>query len=166
MGSCLEAAPLFCLGDTLARGTVSQAPGWHHLTRLVIFNEYEIGNGPWTECPNTIKLSKRANMYLPKVYERFKTQFPDVFNNYKQLGIATRQVGPLDEKIQDLIKLGIAMGANSRGGVMSSTRKAISAGASEDEVRHAVLLTLTTTGFPNMISAMRWVDEVLNSPES
>ena len=105
-------------------------------------------------------------MYLPKVYEQFKTQFPEVFNDYKQLGIATRQAGPLDEKTQDLIKLGIAMGTNSRGGVMSHTRKAIAAGASEDEVRHAVLLALTTTGFPNMISAMRWVDEVLNSPES
>jgi alkylhydroperoxidase/carboxymuconolactone decarboxylase family protein YurZ len=53
------------------------------------------------------------------------------------------------------------MGANSRGAVMSSTRKALEAGASAEEISHTVLLALTTTGFPNMIAAMGWVDEVL-----
>ena len=67
----------------------------------------------------------------------------------------------LDEKTQDLIKLGIAIGVNSKGGVMSHTRKALTAGATNEEIRHTVLLALTTTGFPNMIAAMGWVDSVL-----
>ena len=100
-------------------------------------------------------------MYLPKIYERFQEEFPEVFKDYNQLGVSTREAGPLDEKTQNLVKLGIAVGANSRGGVMSHTRKARSAGASPEEILHAVLLALTTTGFPNMIAAMRWVDEVL-----
>lgn len=100
-------------------------------------------------------------MYLPKVYERFTQRFPEVFNNYEQLGVACREAGPLDEKTQDLIKLGIAIGANSRGGVMSHTRKAIAAGASSEEILQTVLLALTTTGFPNMIAAISWVDSVL-----
>jgi alkylhydroperoxidase/carboxymuconolactone decarboxylase family protein YurZ len=102
-----------------------------------------------------------ATMYLPKVYEKFKDQFPDVFDNYKQLGIATRKAGPLDQKTQDLIKLGIAVGANSRGGVMSNIRKAKAAGAGDDEIYQTILLGLTTAGFPNMIAALTWAEEVL-----
>lgn len=104
-------------------------------------------------------------MYLPKPYKQFQDHFPEVFNTYEQLGIATREAGPLDEKLQNMVKLGIAMGANSRGGVMSSTRKAIAAGATADEVRHAVLLGITTTGFPNMIAAMSWVEEVVSGDD-
>ena len=100
-------------------------------------------------------------MYLPKVYEKFTGKFPDVFKDYKQLGQTCRAAGPLDRKSQDLIKLGIAIGANSRGAVMSSTRKALESGATKDEIAHAVLLALTTTGFPNMIAALQWVDSVL-----
>ncbi|HIJ54648.1 MAG TPA: carboxymuconolactone decarboxylase family protein [Deltaproteobacteria bacterium] len=100
-------------------------------------------------------------MYLPKVYEKFSERFPEVFKNYEQLGVACREAGPLDEKTQDLIKLGIAIGVNSKGGVMSHTRKALAAGASSDEIVHTVMLALTTTGFPNMIAAMGWVDSVL-----
>ena len=99
-------------------------------------------------------------MYLPKIYENFQNQFPQVFTDYKQLGIATRQAGPLDEKSQDLVKLGIAIGANSRGAVMSDTRKARAAGATAEEIKHAVLLALTTTGFPNTMAAMAWIEEV------
>ena len=100
-------------------------------------------------------------MYLPKVYEKFTGKFPDVFKDYKQLGQTCRAAGPLDQKCQDLIKLGIAIGANSRGAVMSSTRKALESGATKEEIVHAVLLSLTTTGFPNMIAALQWVDSVL-----
>ena len=101
-------------------------------------------------------------MYLPKIYEKFSGKFPEVFKDFKQLGQTCREAGPLDQKSQDLIKLGIAIGANSRGGVMSSTRKARDAGAAPEEIYQAVMLALTTTGFPNMIAALGWVDEVLS----
>lgn len=100
-------------------------------------------------------------MYLPKVYEKFQNMFPGVFKDYEKLGVSTREAGPLDEKTQNLIKLGIAVGSNSRGAVMSHTRKALAVGATAEEIYHAVLLALTTTGFPNMIAALRWVEEVL-----
>ncbi len=100
-------------------------------------------------------------MYLPKTYERFVNDFPEVFKDFKQLGISCRDAGPLDPKTQDLIKLGIAVGTNSRGGVMSHTRKALASGAAPEEIKHVVLLSLTTSGFPNMIAALVWVDEVL-----
>lgn len=100
-------------------------------------------------------------MYLPKTYEDFIKKYPNVLEYYQQLGKSCREEGPLDEKCQDLVKLGIAIGANSRGAVMSSVRKALASGATSEEIKHAVLLSLTTTGFPNMIAALNWVDEVL-----
>jgi len=105
-------------------------------------------------------------MYLPKIYEKFSDKFPDIFKDFQQLGKTCRESGPLDKKCQDLINLGIAIGANSRGAVRSQSRKALESGATQDEILHAVLLSLTTTGFPKMIAAMGWVDEVFNEVES
>ena len=102
-------------------------------------------------------------MYLPKIYENFTKNFPDVFKDFKQLGISCRDAGPLDPKSQDLIKLGISIGANSRGAIMSNTRKALATGATPEEIMHTVLLSLTTTGFPNMIAALNWTNEVLQT---
>jgi 4-carboxymuconolactone decarboxylase len=101
-------------------------------------------------------------MYLPKIYENFSGKFPEVFDDFKQLGQTCREAGPLDQKCQDLIKLGIAIGANSKGAVMSSTRKTLESGSTPEEIGHAVLLSLTTTGFPNMIAALQWVESVLD----
>ena len=105
-------------------------------------------------------------MYLPDIYKKFSEKFPDIFKHYKDLGVACRNAGPLNEKDQNLVKLGIAIGANSRGGIMSHTRKALSAGATPDEVIQVVLLGLTTTGFPQMMAAMKWVDSVLGEQEA
>jgi alkylhydroperoxidase/carboxymuconolactone decarboxylase family protein YurZ len=100
-------------------------------------------------------------MYLPKIYESFSDKFPEVMDDYQQLGKSCREIGPLEYKYQDLVKLGIAIGANSRGAVMSAVRKGLASGATPEEIMHTVLLSLTTTGFPNMIAAMGWVNEVL-----
>lgn len=105
-------------------------------------------------------------MYLPNVYKKFQESYPTLFNEFKQLGISTRNAGPLDGKTQNLVKLGISVGVNSRGGVMSSTRKALAAGASTKEIEHAVLLAMTTTGFPNMIAALSWVHEVFEETDA
>lgn len=100
-------------------------------------------------------------MYLPKTYENFSEKYPQILNQYQELGKSCRETGPLEDKYQDLIKLGIGIGANSRGAVMSAVRKALASGATSDEIVHAVLLSLTTTGFPNMIAALGWANEVL-----
>lgn len=100
-------------------------------------------------------------MYLPKPYENFSEKYPEIVKQYQALGKSCREAGPLEDKYQDLVKLGIAVGANSRGAVMSAVRKALASGATPDEIIHAVLLSLTTTGFPNMIAALGWADEVL-----
>lgn len=104
-------------------------------------------------------------MYYPKIYESFSEQFPEVMESFSRLGKTCRTSGPLDHKCQDLIKLGIAIGTASRGGVMSHTRKALASGADREEILQVVLLSLTTTGFPNMMAAMGWVAEVLDKTD-
>ncbi|ODU25291.1 MAG: carboxymuconolactone decarboxylase [Verrucomicrobia bacterium SCN 57-15] len=80
---------------------------------------------------------------------------------YEALGEATQQAGPLDAKTRALAKLGIAVGAWREGAVHSHTRRALDAGCSPDEIRHVVLLATTTLGFPSMMAALTWVEDVL-----
>ena len=100
-------------------------------------------------------------MYLPKIYEKFSSKFPEVLKVDQQLGKTCRESGPLEKIYQDLANLGIAIGANSRGAVMSQTRKALESGASQEEIVQGGLLSLTTIGCPIMIAAMGWGNEVL-----
>jgi 4-carboxymuconolactone decarboxylase len=104
---------------------------------------------------------RKPMTYLPKIFQGFSEKYPDVLASYQELAKACRNAGPIDEKTQELIMLGIAVGANSRGGVMSHTRKALDAGISPEEILQVVVLSLTPTGFPNMIAALGWVKEVL-----
>ena len=53
-------------------------------------------------------------MYLPKIYEKFSSKFPEVLKDYQQLGKTCRESGPLEKKYQDLANLGIAIGANGQ----------------------------------------------------
>jgi alkylhydroperoxidase/carboxymuconolactone decarboxylase family protein YurZ len=69
--------------------------------------------------------------------------------------------GPLDDRTRRLVKLGIAVGINSEGAVRSHARRALDEGVSPEELRHAVLLGLTTIGFPEMNAALKWVDTVI-----
>jgi 4-carboxymuconolactone decarboxylase len=100
--------------------------------------------------------------YLPEVYKGFKKHFPEISKSYDKLAISCNEGGPLDEKTREMVKLGIAIGLSSEGAIKSHTRRALAAGGTAEEVRHAVLLSLTTAGFPTTIAAMKWVDEVLD----
>ena len=51
-------------------------------------------------------------MYLPKTFENFSKNYPEIVEHYDKLGSICRNAGPLDNKSQDLIKLGIAIGVN------------------------------------------------------
>jgi 4-carboxymuconolactone decarboxylase len=103
--------------------------------------------------------------YLPDIYKEFQNQFPEVAKAYDELASKCHDWGPLDEKTRRLVKLGVAMGINSEGGVRSHARRALEEAITADELRHVVLLAFTTAGFPSMIAAMKWVDEVIEKYE-
>lgn len=102
-------------------------------------------------------------MELPAAYREFQSAFPDVWQAYDRLGAALHGWGPLDAKDRALVKLGIAVGARLEGAVHSHARQAREAGATPEEIRHVVLLALTTIGFPSMMAARTWVEDVLGT---
>ncbi len=101
-------------------------------------------------------------MAIPKRYKKFKEEFTAVAEAYEKLGDAVHAAGPLDEKTRALIKLAISTGARLEGAVHSHTRKALKAGASAEELRHVVMLSLPTIGLPSMMAALSWVDDILD----
>lgn len=102
---------------------------------------------------------------IPKRYKRIMSEFPQVAEAYENLGEAVHNAGPLDEKTRALIKLAISTGARMEGAVHSHTRKALKAGANREEIRHVALLSTPTIGFPNMMAALSWIDEILDEKE-
>jgi 4-carboxymuconolactone decarboxylase len=100
--------------------------------------------------------------YLPEIYKDFIKNYPEVNKSYDDLGDACHKAGPLDKKTRRLVKLGIAIGMNSEGGVRAQARKALAEGITPEELRHAVLMAFTSAGFPYMIAAYSWVEEVIS----
>ena len=103
--------------------------------------------------------------YLPDIYKEFQQQFNEIARAYDELAVKCHGWGPVDEKTRRLIKLGVAAGLNSEGGVRSHARRALEEGITPDELRHTVLLAFTTAGFPTMIASMKWVNEVIEKYE-
>jgi AhpD family alkylhydroperoxidase len=97
----------------------------------------------------------------PKKFQQFMKKYPQVAEAYNQLGEACHGAGPLDEKTRALIKIGLSIGARMEGAVHSHVRKALDAGVTPEEIRHAVVLAMPTLGLPTMMAAMTWVDDVL-----
>ena len=98
---------------------------------------------------------------LPSAYRAFATDHPGVIQAYEQLSTACLTEGPLDRKHAELVKIGIAVGARLEGAVHSHVRRAREAGATAEEIRHAIRLALTTIGFPSMMASLSWANEVL-----
>ena len=102
-------------------------------------------------------------MYLPEIFKTFLEKHQDIADAYRKVGDLCSQAGPIDLKTQHLIQLGVSIGANSKGAVRSHARRALDAGASGEEVMQAVLLSGSIVGFPAMIAAYGWVQDVLSA---
>jgi alkylhydroperoxidase/carboxymuconolactone decarboxylase family protein YurZ len=100
---------------------------------------------------------------LPERYKRFMQTYPEIGKAYRELGDAVAEAGPLEPKVCALIKLGLSIGSKQEGAARSHVRKALEAGATADEIRHAVLQATTTVGFPAMMAGFSWAEDVLGS---
>jgi len=103
---------------------------------------------------------------LPTIYETFKRDYPRLWKGYDRFGALSHKAGPLNQKTRELVKLALSIGARMEGAVHSHTRKALRAGATPREIRHLVLLGLTTLGFPSTMAAMTWVEDEFNKSDS
>lgn len=98
---------------------------------------------------------------LPKNVESFSASFGDVWKSFQNLGDECHGAGPLDDRERRLVKLGIAAAAQSEGAVHSAVRQAKAAGISPAEIRHVIVLSITTIGFPCAMAAMSWAEDIL-----
>jgi AhpD family alkylhydroperoxidase len=97
----------------------------------------------------------------PKHYLTLKKRYRKVVDAVETLGQAVKLAGPLDEKSAQLIQLAAAAAIRSEGSVHSHVRRALEAGASPEEIRHALVLLTSTIGFPTVAAALAWAADIL-----
>lgn len=106
---------------------------------------------------------KKTAANKPSHYLRIKKRQPDYIAAVEALGEAARTAGPLDAKTLHLVQLAASAAVRSEGATHSHARRALDAGASADEIRHALMAVTATIGFPNVTAALSWVEDVLEA---
>lgn len=101
--------------------------------------------------------------YLPDIYRALRAAHPDVVTAYDHLAVACRDAGPLSARERRWVKLGIAIGMSSEGGVRSHVRRGLDEGIDPDALRHAIVLAIPTAGFPATAAAYEWARDVLDN---
>jgi len=94
-------------------------------------------------------------------YSWLVAKYSTVMEKHQDLGKALREAGPLSEKNTHLIQLAAAAATKSEGAVHSHARRAMEAGAGQDEIYHAIILLTSTIGFPAMAAALSWARDTV-----
>jgi 4-carboxymuconolactone decarboxylase len=97
----------------------------------------------------------------PIRFQEFTKQYSGLATAYENIAEECRRVGPLNERECALVRLGIAAGSHMEGSVHSQVRKSLDIGVQPDEIRHAIILGLTAIGFPRMMAALTWAEDIL-----
>ncbi len=103
---------------------------------------------------------------LPKRFQRFQKEYPEIFSAYETLGDAIHNEGPLSEKERVLVKLAVSAGAKMEGAVHSQVRKALALKITKKEIRQVGLLSIPTIGFPASMAVMSWMDDILDNKKA
>jgi alkylhydroperoxidase/carboxymuconolactone decarboxylase family protein YurZ len=91
---------------------------------------------------------------IHKVFTLFKEEFPEVYAKHEALGREVHEkVGPLEENSRWLIKIAISAACNHKRALATHIKKARSAGVTDAEIKHALLLLIPTAGFPTFMKA-------------
>jgi AhpD family alkylhydroperoxidase len=101
---------------------------------------------------------------LPKTYLNIRERHPAFIAAVETLGTATKEAGPLDEKTAQLIQLAGAVAIHSEGSVRSHAKRAREAGATPEEIAHAIILLTSTIGFPTVAAALSWIEADVSPP--
>ena len=95
---------------------------------------------------------------LPGTYREIASKFPSLTDAHDQMSRAAEQAGPLSAREQALVKIGMCVGAGLESALRSHVRRAAQLGISREEIEHAIMLGMTTCGFPRAASAYAWAD--------
>ena len=101
----------------------------------------------------------------PKHYQSVQQHYPQYIRAIESLGQQCKELGPLDSKQAHLLQLAAAAARGLEGAVHSHCRQALNAGASPEEIHHCLIILTTTLGFPAVMAAMSWVNDILPSQD-
>ena len=91
---------------------------------------------------------------IHKIFTTFKKEFPRVYSGHEALGKEIHEnSGPLPEKIRWLIKIAVSGASQHPIALETHIMKAKDAGVTDEEIMHALLLLIQTTGFPTFMEA-------------
>ncbi len=90
---------------------------------------------------------------LPATLANFQKRFPAVWEAYAALRDACDGEGPLDPKTAELIKIAVEVARGASGGLIAHATRARRAGATDEEILHAVAITAPLVGFPAALAA-------------
>ena len=91
---------------------------------------------------------------LHEIYTTFKEEFPQVQVDHEELGkLIHEKSGPLTEKVRSLLKIAISGACRHPYALETHIAKARQAGATDEEIKHALLLLIQTAGFPTFMEA-------------
>ena len=84
----------------------------------------------------------------PRHFLKLKEGYPQFMETHERAGELGRKAGPLGEKLTHLVQMAACVSLRSEEGVHSHTRRALEAGATPEETYHALILLISTAGFP------------------
>ena len=97
----------------------------------------------------------------PRHFLKLKEKYPQLIESHERAGELGRTAGPLQEKFTHLVQMAACVVLRSEGGVHSHTRRALEAGATPEEIYHALVLLISTAGFPAVSAGVSWVNDVI-----
>jgi alkylhydroperoxidase/carboxymuconolactone decarboxylase family protein YurZ len=98
---------------------------------------------------------------MPSTPSQFARDHPAVWAAYADLGAATAEAGPLDGEQKRLVKLALAVGAQSEGAVHSHVRRGLDEGLDPAAMEQVAILSIPTIGFPNAMAGLSWIEDLL-----
>jgi alkylhydroperoxidase/carboxymuconolactone decarboxylase family protein YurZ len=102
---------------------------------------------------------------LPSGAAKIARTHPEIWAAYQDLGEACAKSGPLDARTLRLVKLAIAVGAESEGAVHSHVRRGLDEGLSADELLHVSRLAIPSLGLAKAVAAMTWIEDIVKGRE-
>lgn len=97
---------------------------------------------------------------LPRPLQQLIRRQPRLWKAYEALGRECTDAGPLDHKTVHLVKLALYAARGQQTPFQTHVRAALKAGASVEEVEHALLQLLTAEGLGTVVRALKWAGEV------
>lgn len=97
---------------------------------------------------------------LPSTAGEFAEDYPEIWTQYADLGEACAEAGPIDDETKRLVKLALAIGAQSEGATHSHVRRGLDEGIDPGTLEHVATLSIPTIGFPQAMAALSWTTDL------